>query len=203
MDNLRRYFNDVGEKPLLSKEEEVSLSKKIKKGCKESFNTFIEHNLRLVYSIAVNYQGCGVDLMDLISEGNVGLHTAVEKFKPSKKTKFSTYATYWIRQRILKYINNCGKTIRIPVYLYSDLKKVRIAKENFKEEHSMEATLSQLVKISGVSGEKIKQLLPHVNGPISIDAKIREGDSFTIGDSIASIKNTALESLLSKENSSV
>ena len=104
MDNLRRYFADVGERALLSQEEELLLSKKIKKGCKESFDLFVERNLKLVYSIAERYQGCGIEIMDLISEGNIGLHIAVEKFNPSRKTKFSTYATYWIRQRILKYM---------------------------------------------------------------------------------------------------
>ncbi len=203
MDNLRRYFADVGERDLLSQEEEVLLSKKIKKGCKESFDLFVERNLKLVYSIAERYQGCGIEIMDLISEGNIGLHIAVEKFNPSRKTKFSTYATYWIRQRILKYINDNGKTIRIPTYLYPTLKRLRTAREEFFEEHSVLPTVNQLEKITKINKAKIVKLLPHFENPLSMDIKVSEEDSRSIGENLISIRSSAFENLSNKENSSI
>ena len=197
---LESYFLDVGERKLLSKDEEVELSEKIKSGCEKSRSIFIEHNLRLVFKIASEYKGYGVDLMDLISEGNIGLSVAVDKFDHTKKNKFSTYACFWIKQRIIRYINNNGKTIRLPVYLYPLLKKVREARENFVELNGSEPTKKELSKITKIPEQKIKQISPHTQSPLSIDMKIGESGTETIADSISSSLPSSLQQAINKEN---
>ena len=200
---LESYFLDVGERELLSQKEEVELSKKIKSGCEKSRSIFIEHNLRLVFKIASEYKGYGVDLMDLISEGNIGLSVAVDKFDHTKKNKFSTYACFWIKQRIIRYINNTSKTIRLPVYLYPLLKRVREARENFLDINGVEPTKKDLSKITKISEQKIKQIFPHTQAPLSIDMKVGENGNDTIGDSVTSNLPSALQYALNNESVSL
>jgi RNA polymerase primary sigma factor len=201
MDLLSSYISDLGDKEVLTKEQEQELSSKIERGCKDSFNKFIEHNLRLVINVAKDYRGCGVDFMDLINEGNIGLCVAVKKFIPSKG-KFSTYGTVWIRQRILKCINNHSKTVRIPTYLYSSLQKLRKTREDFIYKHGNEPTSSDLEELTDVPEVKIKQLYPHIVLPLSLEKKVGDSES-TLSDIVKDESNTALQSLLLLENSNL
>ena len=112
---LEAYYKEAGKYPLLTREEENALSKKIKSGDRQALTRLIESNLRLVVKIAQDFQGRGLELQDLISEGNIGLHTAAKKFDPTKGAKFSYYSSFWIRQNILRAIANHGRLIRVPV----------------------------------------------------------------------------------------
>ena len=197
---LESYFLDVGKKELLTQEEEIELSKKIKSGCKKSRSTFIEHNLRLVFKMASEYKDYGVELMDLISEGNIGLSIAVDKFDHSKKNRFSTYACFWIKQRIIRYINNNSKTIRLPVYIYPLLKKIREEREKFIDKNGSEPTKKYLSKVTKISESKIKQIFPHIQTLLSIDMKIGEEGNETIGDSVSSDMPSALQYAIEKES---
>ena len=205
MDLLSNYISDLGNKEVLTKDQEQDLSSKIERGCKDSFNKFVEHNLRLVINVAKDYRGCGVDFMDLINEGNIGLCVAVKKFIPSKG-KFSTYGTVWIRQRILKYINNHSKTVRIPTYLYSSLQKLRKTREDFIYKHGNEPTCSDLKKLTDVPEVKIKQLYPHIVLPLSLEKKMGgalDNSESTLSDIVKDESNTALQNLLVLENSNL
>ena len=210
MELLSQYISDLGNKTILTKEEEHKLALEIKAGDKQSFNKFMEHNLRLVINVAKDYRGCGVDFMDLINEGNIGLHTAIKKFDPHRG-KFSTYGTSWIRQRILKYINNHGKTIRLPAYLYPKLKILREEREKFFSEHNKEPSSLQLEKLTGVPESKIRQLLAHIALPLSLEKKINGGGTSgvhnnsesTLSDIIENNGNTALQDLLLSENTNM
>tara|TARA_Y100000310_G_C20534518_1_gene740189 strand:- start:109 stop:930 length:822 start_codon:yes stop_codon:yes gene_type:complete len=202
MDLLSNYISDLGDKEILTKEQEQELSSKIDTGCEDSFNKFVEHNLRLVINIAKDYRGCGVDFMDLINEGNIGLCVAVKKFVPDRG-KFSTYGTVWIRQRILKYINNHSKSIRIPTYLYSSLQKLRKVREDFLHKYGSEPTCSELKELTDVPEVKIKQLYPHIVLPLSLEKKASDEGESTLCDVVKDESNTALQNLLVLENNNL
>lgn len=202
MDSLDFYKRKLSKSELLSPEEEKELSKKIKNGCEQSFEKFINSNLRLVFKIANSYRLSGIDFMDLVSEGNIGLCKAAKKFNPERGTRFSTYASFWIKQRILKYINNHGKTIRIPTYLYPLLKKVKETQELLAESES-EITVKEINKKTQIPETKIRQILPHTCAPTSIDLPIGEGSETLQDVLVSSNAQTSLDSLILNENFSL
>jgi RNA polymerase primary sigma factor len=143
---IRTYFDEIARVPLLTKDEEVELAKRIEAGDEEAKKKLAEANLRLVVSIAKKYRGCGLPFLDLIQEGNLGLMKAVEKFDWRKGYKFSTYATWWIRQAILRAITNRSRTIRVPTHINELIRKIHEAEREHIKEHGSGPTLEELAE---------------------------------------------------------
>ena len=204
-DIYQKYIDDISSRDIsvLSRDEEKTLAQKIKKGCTESLNELIQHNLRLVIKTAYRYKGCGVDFMDLVNEGNIGLFQAAKKFRASKGAKFSTYAGFWIRQKMIRYINNHGRTIRIPCHAYALFAKLKTEHERFVNVNGKAPSLSYLANSLGCRKRKIKSLLPYLESPINIDAHIGEEGEETMEQHIPSVKQDANETLINKEKEKI
>ena len=184
-DSVKMYLNAINNKPLLSREQEFILAQKNAAGDISAKNALIEHNLRLVVSIAKRYRGCGIAFLDLIQEGNLGLIKATEKFEVSIGYRFSTYATWWIRQSIGKALADQSRTIRIPGHVLELLRKMKKASTTFFEENFREPTEKELSKILGVEIEKIKVAKDMSQAVTSLDTPIGDDEEDCIGDLIA------------------
>ena len=176
-DSVRLYLREIGKIPLLSNEEEVDLAYRIVKGEKKAKDKMVEANMRLVVSIAKRYLGRGLDFLDLIQEGNTGLLRAVEKFDPDKGFKFSTYATWWIRQAITRAIADQARTIRIPVHMVETINKVLRATRKLTNELNREPTVEEIAKEMGMEPEKVDYVMKIKQDIASLDATVgRDGD---------------------------
>ncbi|MBR3137890.1 RNA polymerase sigma factor RpoD [Candidatus Saccharibacteria bacterium] len=176
-DSVRLYLREIGKIPLLTPEEEADLAKRIVKGDKKAKDKMVESNMRLVVSIAKRYGGRGLDFLDLIQEGNTGLLRAVEKFDPDKGFKFSTYATWWVRQAITRAIADQARTIRIPVHMVETINKVLRTSRKLTSELNREPTNEEIAKELGLEPEKIDYVMRIKQDIASLDASIgREGD---------------------------
>ncbi len=176
-DSVRLYLREIGKIPLLSNEEEVDLAYRIVKGEKKAKDKMVEANMRLVVSIAKRYSGRGLDFLDLIQEGNTGLLRAVEKFDPDKGFKFSTYATWWIRQAITRAIADQARTIRIPVHMVETINKVLRATRKLTNELNREPTVEEIAKEMGMEPEKVDYVMKIKQDIASLDATVgRDGD---------------------------
>ena len=176
-DSVRLYLREIGKIPLLSNEEEVDLAYRIVKGEKKAKDKMVEANMRLVVSIAKRYSGRGLDFLDLIQEGNTGLLRAVEKFDPDKGFKFSTYATWWIRQAITRAIADQARTIRIPVHMVETINKVLRATRKLTNELNREPTVEEIAREMGMEPEKIDYVMKIKQDIASLDATVgRDGD---------------------------
>jgi RNA polymerase primary sigma factor len=176
---LNRYLREIGRIPLLTLQEEIELAAKIKKGDAAARERMINSNLRLVVTIAHDYANLGLPLLDLISEGNIGLTKAVERFDPSKGAKLSTYAMWWIKQSIKRALANQSKTIRLPVHLVDKIAKVRRVSLQMSDELGREPTDEELGEEIGIAGEKVVLLKSLGIRPASLDAPIRDDDDST------------------------
>ncbi len=176
---LNRYLREIGRIPLLTLQEEIELAAKIKKGDAAARERMINSNLRLVVTIAQDYANLGLPLLDLISEGNIGLTKAVERFDPSKGAKLSTYAMWWIKQSIKRALANQSKTIRLPVHLVDKIAKVRRVSLQMSDELGREPTDEELGEEIGIAGEKVALLKSLGIRPASLDAPIRDDDDST------------------------
>lgn len=208
-DLVRLYLTDIGQYPLLTKEDEVRLAQKIENGveAREKLSTseeltakeksdlkrlerngaraekkFVQSNLRLVVSIAKKYQASGLPLLDLIQEGNLGLMHAVEKFDWRKGFKFSTYATWWIRQAITRGIANTGRTIRLPVHAGDTLARLQKARTRLELKYGRPATMTELAADVEMPEEKITEALRFANEPLSLSEPLREDGDAELGD---------------------
>ena len=176
-DSVRLYLREIGKIPLLTPEEEADLAKRIVKGDKKAKDKMVESNMRLVVSIAKRYGGRGLDFLDLIQEGNTGLLRAVEKFDPDKGFKFSTYATWWVRQAITRAIADQARTIRIPVHMVETINKVLRTTRKLTSELNREPTNEEIAKDLDMEPEKIDYVMRIKQDIASLDASIgREGD---------------------------
>lgn len=176
-DSVWLYLREIGKIPLLSSEEEMELAKKIVKGDKKAKDKMIESNMRLVVSIAKRYGGRGLDFLDLIQEGNTGLMRAVEKFDPDKGFKFSTYATWWIRQAITRAIADQARTIRIPVHMVETINKVIRMTRKLTLELNREPTNEEIAKALDMETEKVDYVMRIKQDIASLDASVgRDGD---------------------------
>ena len=176
-DSVRLYLREIGKIPLLSNEEEVDLAYRIVKGDKKAKDKMVEANMRLVVSIAKRYSGRGLDFLDLIQEGNTGLLRAVEKFDPDKGFKFSTYATWWIRQAITRAIADQARTIRIPVHMVETINKVLRATRKLTNELNREPSVEEIAKEMGMEPEKVDYVMKIKQDIASLDATVgRDGD---------------------------
>lgn len=176
-DSVRLYLREIGKIPLLSGEEEMELARRIVAGDKKAKDKMAEANMRLVVSIAKRYSGRGLDFLDLIQEGNTGLLRAVEKFDPDKGFKFSTYATWWIRQAITRAIADQARTIRIPVHMVETINKLLRTQRRMTQELNREPTIEELAKELEMEPEKVEHVIKIKQDISSLDAGIgRDGD---------------------------
>src|SRR3989454_9193298 len=181
---LKRYLQEIGQFSLLTPQQEVELAKKIKKGDAAARERMINANLRLVVTIARDYINLGLPLLDLISEGNIGLTKAVERFDPTKGAKLSTYAMWWIKQSIKRALANQSKTIRVPGHLADKLAKMRRVSLQMSDELGREPTDEELGEEIGIACEKVARLKSVGIRPASLDAPIAENDSTEFGEVI-------------------
>ena len=190
-DSVKLYLREIGKIPLLTREEEFDLAQKILTGTekeqKKAKDKMAESNMRLVVSIAKRYSGRGLDFLDLIQEGNTGLLRAVEKFDPDKGFKFSTYATWWIRQAITRAIADQARTIRIPVHMVETINKVLRAQRRLTQELNREPSIDEVAKEMDMEPEKIEYVMKIKQDIASLDASVgRDGedDDSSLGDFI-------------------
>jgi len=220
-DLVRVYLNGIGKTALLTAAQEVELAKRIEAGVfaqhmletsenlslarraelqtlvadgHRAKNHLLEANLRLVVSLAKRYTGRGMPLLDLIQEGNLGLIRAVEKFDYAKGFKFSTYATWWIRQAITRGMADQGRTIRLPVHLVEQVNKLARIKRDMHQQMGREATHEELAKEAGLTPEKVADLLDHARDPVSLDMPVGSEEDAPLGDFIEDGEATDAES---------
>lgn len=204
-DPVRLYLRECGSNPLLSAEQEMNLAKTIERGkqkdatpeekaaARDAKKEMANANLRLVVSIAKKYPGRGMPFLDLIQEGNIGLLKAVDKFDYTKGYKFSTYATWWIRQAITRSIADQARTIRVPVHMVETINKMNRVGRRFLQEHGREASNEELAKEMGINVEKIREAKKAAQDPISLETPIGEKEDSHLGDFIEDQKTASPE----------
>ena len=210
-DSVRLYLREIGKIPLLNSEEELALAQKVVAGDKKAKDKMAEANMRLVVSIAKRYSGRGLDFLDLIQEGNTGLLRAVEKFDPDKGFKFSTYATWWIRQAITRAIADQARTIRIPVHMVETINKLLRTQRRMTQELNREPTIEELGKELEMEPEKVEYVIKIKQDITSLDAGVgRDGEDedSVLGDFIededgATPEESATSQLLKEQVQSV
>jgi RNA polymerase primary sigma factor len=179
---IKLYLREIGQVKLLTPQEEIQLAARIKKGDKKARELMIKANLRLVVKIARDYDGIGLPLLDLISEGNIGLMKAVERFDPKKGGKLSTYGSWWIKQSIKRALANQSKTIRLPVHLVDKISKMRRITMRLQEELGREPTDEELADELDVTAVRVRQMRLAAIRPASLDAPIGDDDSNNFSD---------------------
>jgi RNA polymerase primary sigma factor len=199
--SIKIYLREIGQTPLLTREEEVKLARKIKRGDQAARQHMIKANLRLVVKIAHDYSSYGLPLLDLISEGNIGLMKAVERFDPKKGGKLSTYAAWWIKQSIKRALANQSKTIRLPVHLVDKIARMRRVAMQLAEEFGREPTDEELGEELSIAPAKIAQLRTAAIRPASLDATVgQEDDGASLGDLIGDDNAATPSELFSDKN---
>ena len=191
LDSLRLYLRSIGRVPLLSAEEEVSLAKRIERGDVAAKQHMVEANLRLVVSIAKGYVGRGLTLLDLIQEGSLGLIRAVEKFDYRRGYKFSTYATWWIRQAVTRSLADKGRTIRIPVHMVERLNKLVHAERRLIQELGREPSADQLAKELECTVREVRDIMRITQQPISLEKPVGEEDDSALADFVEDVSSAS------------
>ena len=206
-DPIRKYLKEISKVELLTADEEIELSKRIQKGDQDAKNQLCEANLRLVANIAKRYVGHGMPYLDLIQEGNIGLMKAVDKFDYTLGYKFSTYATWWIRQAITRSIADQSRVIRVPVHMVDNIYKLNRAQKKFLQIYGREASMEELAEELDMPKDKIKQIMKAAQGTISMNTPVGEEEDTTLGDFIPDDELTpderAIESGMKEEVSKV
>ncbi len=198
-DPVRMYLKEIGQIKLLTLEEESELADRIMEGDESAKNTLAEANLRLVVSIAKRYVGRGMLFLDLIQEGNIGLMKAVDKFDVSKGYKFSTYATWWIRQAITRAIADQARTIRVPVHMVETINKLARVQRQLTLELNREPSEEELAKKMGTTVEKVREIYKISQDPVSLETPIGEEDDSHLGDFIKDENNLSPEEYATNE----
>jgi RNA polymerase primary sigma factor len=183
-DHVRLYLKEIGRVPLLSAVEEIELAVRIERGDEEAKRRLAEANLRLVVSIARRYVGRGMLFLDLIQEGNMGLIKAVEKFDHTKGYKFSTYATWWIRQAITRAIADQARTIRIPVHMVETVNKLTRISRQLVQELGREPSDEEIAELMGLTADKVREIMKIMQEPVSLETPIGEEHDSSLGDFI-------------------
>ena len=181
-DPVRMYLKEIGRVPLLTADEEIEIAQRMEQGDEEAKKKLAEANLRLVVSIAKRYVGRGMLFLDLIQEGNLGLIKAVEKFDYRKGYKFSTYATWWIRQAITRAIADQARTIRIPVHMVDTINKLIRVSRQLLQEYGREPTPDEIAKAMGISESKVREIIKIAQEPVSLETPIGEEEDSHLGD---------------------
>ncbi len=179
-DSVRLYLREIGKIPLLTADEELALAQRVVSGDKRAKDQMAEANMRLVVSIAKRYVGRGLDLLDLIQEGNTGLLRAVEKFDPDKGFKFSTYATWWIRQAITRAIADQARTIRIPVHMVETINKLLRTQRRLTQEYNREPTNEEIAKAMEIDVDKVEHIMKIKQDISSLDASVRDDEEDSV-----------------------
>ena len=198
-DPVRAYLKEIGRVPLLNAEEEMELAKQADQGDEEAKKKLAEANLRLVVSIAKRYVGRGMQFLDIIQEGNLGLIKAVEKFDYQKGYKFSTYATWWVRQAITRALADQARTIRIPVHMVETINKIGRVKRELVQELGREPTTAEISERAGISSDKVMEILQIGQDLVSLESPVGEEDDSHLGDFIADDKAASPEEAAEKE----
>ena len=196
-DPVRMYLKEIGKVPLLDSETELELARRMSEGDEQAKQQLVESNLRLVVSIAKRYVGKGMFFLDLIQEGNLGLMKAVEKFDYEKGYKFSTYATWWIRQAITRSIADQARTIRIPVHMVETIHKVSRVSRQLLQEYGHEASAEEIAEKMGMSAAKVREILKIAQDPVSLETPIGEEEDSHLGDFIPDDDSPAPEEAVS------
>ena len=183
-DPVRMYLKEIGRIPLLTSDEEFENARRALEGDEEAKRILAESNLRLVVSIAKRYVGRGMLFLDLIQEGNIGLMKAVDKFDPEKGYKFSTYATWWIRQAITRALADQARTIRVPVHMVETINKLARVQRQLTQDLNREPTDEEIAKKLGISVEKVREVYKISQDPVSLETPIGEEDDSHLGDFI-------------------
>ena len=202
LDSIKAYLKSIGNHPRLTLEEEQELSRRAKTGDKTAVNKLVESNLLLVVSIAKKYYGCGLPLLDLIQEGNIGLITAANKYDGEKGFRFSTYATYWIRQAISRALGEQSRTIRIPANMIDLLNKIKKATVELTQSLNRQPTDEELAEKLGVEIDKVQAALDIAQVSSSLDTPIDDEGETSMGDLIADTKASNVGDDLIKEANS-
>ena len=198
--SLQLLLNEIAKRPLLTAAEEVSLAKRIERGDVEAKHRMVESNLRLVVSIAKRYTDIGLPLVDLIQEGAIGLNRAVEKFDWRRGHKFSTYATWWIRQSIQRAISNHGRTIRLPIHTLERRRKLEVATQRLETELGRRPTRQEVAMASGLTLSQIDELRDLARTTVSLDQPaVGDDDTTSLGDLIADTRTESPEDELERE----
>ena len=184
-DPVKTYLKEIGRVPLLSAEEEAALARAAQAGDEDARRRLSEANLRLVVSVAKRYAGRGLPFLDLIQEGNLGLMKAAEKFEPDRGFKFSTYATWWIRQSITRAIADQGRTIRIPVHMVETINRMRQATNQLVYQNGHEPTPEELAKAMDMSVERVREIQRMAQEPASLESPVGEEEDSSLGDFVA------------------
>lgn len=179
--SVKQYLREIGKIALLTPEEEVKLAERTLKGDKQAKQQLVEANLRLVVSVAKHYSGCGLAFLDLIQEGNIGLMKAAEKYDPTKGFRFSTYATWWIKQTISRAIADQSKVIRIPAHVVENVNKMRRVQRELTIALGKEPTYSQIAKAMKVTVEQITEWQQYVGDVSSLDVQVGDDEDTTVG----------------------
>lgn len=186
LDATHMYLKQIGQYDLLTPEEEIKLAKEAQEGDIESRTKLVSSNLRLVVSIAKKYhKNVGMSFLDIIQEGNIGLMKSVDKYDPASGYRFSTYATWWIRQTISRAITNQANTIRVPAHMFDIQSKVSKASQKLHNELGRDATIEEIANELNVSTEKVEEVYHLIHTPMSLDYTVGEDDDTSVGDLIA------------------
>ena len=181
-DSVRMWLRRIGQTPLLNPEQEIYLARHAANGCETCKRVLIESNLRLVVSIAKKYVGRGLSMQDLIQEGNMGLIRAVEKFDPERGFRFSTYATWWIRQAICRAISDHGRTIRVPVHTLEAVNRMMKTSQALQQSLGRDPTVQELATALGVTPEKIQDFFRAVAEPLSLETPVGESEDASLSE---------------------
>jgi len=201
-DPLKLYVRSIGGGPLLTRTEERELARRKDAGDEEAKRKLIESNLRLVMSITRNYTKAGVPLLDLIQEGNLGLIRAVEKFDYRMGYKLSTYATWWIRQSVTRALADQGRTIRLPVHVADQVRRLLRSRRQLAQKLNREPTLTELAKDAALPEEKVRDLLSLVEDPVSLETPVGDGESM-YGDLIEDVNSDAPDEMSAQKSRSM
>lgn len=198
--SIKIYMREMGQFSMLSADEEVKLAHRIAEGDQSAKNELVEANLRLVVSLARHYQGCGLSYQDLIQEGNIGLIKAAEKFDVSKGFRFSTYASWWIKQALSRAIADQSRTIRIPVHMTENINKFKKTERELLSQLNREPKIKEIADAMGISEKQAKEIQSYIVEPTSLDIQVGDDDDTTIGSFIEDTHFVNPESAYIKES---
>lgn len=198
--SIKIYMREMGQFSMLSADEEIKLAHRIAEGDQSAKNELVEANLRLVVSLARHYQGCGLSYQDLIQEGNIGLIKAAEKFDVSKGFRFSTYASWWIKQALSRAIADQSRTIRIPVHMTENINKFKKIERELLSKLNREPKIKEIADVMGISEKQAKEIQSYIVEPTSLDIQVGDDDDTTIGSFIEDTHFVNPESAYIKES---
>lgn len=198
--SLGLYFRDVSKLSLISQEEEVELAERVQKGDKRAENELVKANLRFVISVAKSYQGKGLDLVDLIQEGNLGLLESARRYNPNKNIKFISYAVWWIRQAIMKAISDQCRTVRVPMNQISNMRKINKISEKFEQENNRQPTVEEIQEHTNLSYEKIDLSLASTYRSVSLETPFKDEEASCLIDVIPNSNSIPVDNDLEKQD---